>query len=79
MNCSKLAAAAMLAFSILVLMGYSVSAQQDGSERRIAAKCTAHLRKCNSHCNLVYESKRALRVCRNRCEDSFAVCKTQHG
>ena len=29
-------------------------------------QCNAELRKCNSHCNLVYESKRANRVCRNR-------------
>jgi hypothetical protein len=41
------------------------------------AKCNAELRKCNSHCNLVYESKRATRVCRDRCKDSFYGCKVR--
>jgi hypothetical protein len=42
-----------------------------------SAKCNAELRMCNSHCQLVYESKRANRVCRNRCKDDFYVCKVQ--
>jgi hypothetical protein len=42
-----------------------------------AAKCNAELRKCNSHCNLVYESKRANRVCRDRCKDTFYGCKAR--
>jgi hypothetical protein len=41
------------------------------------AKCNAELRKCNSHCNLGYESKRALRVCRDRCKDTFYACKAR--
>jgi hypothetical protein len=41
------------------------------------ANCNAELRKCNSHCNLVYESKRANRVCRDRCKDSFYKCKAR--
>ena len=41
------------------------------------AKCNAELRKCNSHCNLVYESGRASRACRNRCKDNFYVCKAR--
>jgi hypothetical protein len=41
------------------------------------AKCNAELRKCNSHCNLVYESKRATRVCRDRCKDTFYGCKAR--
>jgi hypothetical protein len=41
------------------------------------AKCNAQLRKCNSHCNLVYESKRATRVCRDRCKDTFYGCKAR--
>jgi hypothetical protein len=40
-------------------------------------QCNAELRKCNSHCNLVYESKRANRVCRDRCKDKFYVCKAR--
>jgi len=41
------------------------------------AKCNAELRKCNSHCNLVYESARANRSCRKRCKDNFYVCKAR--
>jgi hypothetical protein len=41
------------------------------------AKCNAELRKCNSHCNLVYESGRASRTCSNRCKDKFYVCKAR--
>jgi hypothetical protein len=41
------------------------------------AKCNAELRKCNRHCNLVYESKRANRVCRDRCKDTFYGCKAR--
>jgi hypothetical protein len=40
-------------------------------------QCNAELKKCNSHCNLVYESKRANRTCRDRCKDSFYVCKAR--
>ena len=40
-------------------------------------QCNAELRKCNSHCNLVYESKRSNRVCRDRCKDKFYVCKAR--
>jgi hypothetical protein len=42
-----------------------------------SAQCNAELRKCNSHCNLVYESKRSNRVCRDRCKDKFYVCKAR--
>jgi len=41
------------------------------------AKCNAELRKCNSHCHLVYESGRANRVCRDRCKDNFYACKAR--
>ena len=44
-----------------------------------SAKCNAELRMCNSHCQLVYESKRANRVCRNRCKDDFYICKARPG
>ena len=40
-------------------------------------QCNAELRKCNSHCNLVYESKRSNRVCRDRCKDKLYVCKAR--
>jgi hypothetical protein len=40
-------------------------------------QCNAELRKCNSHCNLVYESKRSNRVCRDRCKDKFYACKAR--
>jgi hypothetical protein len=49
-----------------------------GSAGRTATpQCNAELRKCNSHCNLVYESKRSNRVCRDRCKDKFYVCKAR--
>jgi len=70
-------ASALLAFLTLLATDYAVHAQTADSENRLAAKCRAQLRKCDSHCTLVYESKRAIRVCRNRCEDSYFVCKTQ--
>lgn len=52
-------------------------AATDFSARAAPAKCNAELRKCNSHCNLVYESGRASRTCRNRCKDNFYVCKAR--
>jgi len=61
--------AAMLALLFLVATEYPGFAAP--------AKCNAQLRKCNSHCNLVYESKRAIRVCRDRCKDTFYGCKAQ--
>jgi hypothetical protein len=74
----RMAAAAMLAFSALLATEHPGNAAQNvASERQMVAKCRAQLRKCNSHCNLVYESKRANRVCRDRCEDSHYVCKAQ--
>jgi hypothetical protein len=75
---SQVAAVAMLAFAALLAAEYSGhAAQVSDSERQLAARCKAQLRKCTSHCNLVYESKRANRVCRNRCEDDYFVCKAQ--
>jgi hypothetical protein len=74
----RVAITALLGFSVLLAMEHpGHAAQSDSPERRLAAKCTAQLRKCNSHCNLVYESKRARRVCRDRCDDAFYVCKAQ--
>ena len=74
----RMAVAVMLAFFSLLATEYTGNAQQTSdSERPLAAKCTAQLRKCNSHCNLVYESKRAIRVCRARCEDNYFVCKAK--
>jgi hypothetical protein len=67
----QMAATAFLAFSLLAVTGHSALAAP--------AKCNAELRKCNSHCNLVYESGRAVRTCRNRCKDNFYVCKARPG
>ena len=39
------------------------------------AQCNVELRKCSSRCNLIYESARANRACRDRCKDRFYVCK----
>ena len=65
----RIAAAAILVFSFVVVMGHPGLAAP--------AKCNAELRKCNSHCSLVYESSRANRTCRNRCKDNFYVCKAR--
>jgi hypothetical protein len=62
-----MAAAAILALSLLAVAGHPALAA--------TPKCNAELRKCNSHCNLVYESSRANRACRKRCKDNFYVCK----
>lgn len=64
-----MAAAVILALSFLVVTADTALAA--------APKCNAELRKCNSHCNLVYESSRANRTCRNRCKDDFYVCKAR--
>lgn len=75
---SRRAAAVILVLSALLALETPVhAAQNDDSERRIVAKCRVQLRKCNSHCNLVYESKQANRVCRDRCKDTQYVCKAQ--
>lgn len=65
----RMMAAAILALSFLAVTGHPGLATP--------AKCNAELRKCNSHCNLVYESSRANRTCRNRCKDNFYVCKAR--
>jgi len=64
-----MAAAAILALSVLAVTGHS------GLGRYSEMQCG--LRKCNSHCNLVYESGRANRTCRNRCKDNLYVCKAR--
>jgi hypothetical protein len=65
----RIGSSAILALSFLAVTGYSALAA--------SPKCNAELRKCDSHCNLVYESKRARRVCRDRCKDNFYVCKAR--
>ena len=64
-------ATVMLALSILAVTAHPGLAA--------SAKCNLELRKCNSHCRLVYESKQANRVCRNRCKDNFYFCKVHPG
>lgn len=62
------------AIAIFVLSGLAGTSHPGWAA---SAKCNAELRQCNSHCRLVYESKRADRVCRNRCKDDFYVCKAR--
>ena len=72
----RIAIVAMLAFSILPATG--MAAPNDSSaDRRLFAKCKAQLRKCNSHCNLVYERGLANRTCRDRCKDTLYVCEAK--
>ena len=65
----RITATAILVFSFMAVSGFPLLAAP--------TKCNAELRKCTSHCNLVYESKRANRTCRNRCKDNFYVCKAR--
>lgn len=66
---SSMSAVGLFAASFLFLVA------TDSAGLAAPARCNAELRKCSSHCNLVYESKRANRVCRDRCKDKFYVCK----
>ena len=64
-----------IGFACSLALLFVVAAQSAGLAA--SAQCNAELRKCNSHCNLVYESKRSNRVCRDRCKDKFYVCKAR--
>jgi len=63
--------------SVVAILGLSFIVAAGNPAFAVPAKCNAELRKCSSHCNLVYESKRALRVCRDRCKDTFYICKAR--
>jgi hypothetical protein len=65
----------MLTFSSFLTT--EVAAQNDFSDRRSVAKCNAQFRKCNSHCNLVYERGPGHRACRGRCKDALYTCKAK--
>ena len=65
----RIAATAAVVFFLVTAIDFSALAAP--------AKCNAELRKCNSHCNLVYESGRANRTCRNRCKDNLYACKAR--
>src|SRR5262249_24560338 len=62
----------MAVIAVLVLLSSEVAAQSN-----LVAKCNAQFRKCNSHCNLVYERGSAHRACRDRCKDTLYVCKAK--
>ncbi len=64
-----------IVFASLLALSFVIATESAG--RAASPQCNAELRKCNSHCNLVYESKRANRVCRDRCKDNFYVCKAR--
>jgi hypothetical protein len=64
-----------IGFASLVALLFVVATESTGFAA--SPQCNAELRKCNSHCNLVYESKRANRVCRDRCKGKFYVCKAR--
>ena len=65
----RIAATAIFAFCLMTVTGFPALAAP--------AKCNVELRKCNSHCNLVCESKQSNQTCRNRCKDNFYVCKAR--
>jgi hypothetical protein len=60
-----------------VILALAIATVTVHSGLAASAKCNAELRMCNSHCRLVYESKRSNRVCRDRCKDEFYLCKVQ--
>jgi hypothetical protein len=41
------------------------------------APCGVQLRRCMSRCDRVYESHRAIRTCRHRCEDDGFKCESR--
>jgi hypothetical protein len=67
----------MVVVAALALLSTEVKAQTYISDRSLIAKCNAQFRKCNSHCNLVYERGPAHRSCRDRCKDTLYVCKAK--
>jgi len=69
MTLSKTGFVSLIALSLVIATG--------SAGRTATPQCNAELRNCNSHCNLVYESKRSNRVCRERCKDKFYVCKAR--
>ena len=64
-----------IVFASLLALLFVIATESAGLAA--SPQCNAELRKCKSHCNLVYESKRANRVCRDRCKDKFYVCKAR--
>lgn len=64
----------MIALTVVVLSSVMATSHRGFAA---SAQCNLELRKCTSHCNLVYESKRANRTCRNRCVDSLYACRAR--
>jgi len=69
MTRARIAVPGIILFFLVTAIGFPAPAAP--------AKCNAELRKCTSHCNLVYESSRANRTCRTRCKDNFYACKAR--
>jgi hypothetical protein len=73
----KMLAAAMLAFSALLATEYPGRAQGLGSGNPMVAACDAQFRRCTNRCDRVYESHRAIRACRHRCEADISECESR--
>jgi hypothetical protein len=77
MGQTRIIAAVALRLSALLAMEYpGYAAQVLGSENPAIAACTAHFRRCVNRCDRVYESVRAIRTCRYRCDDDHLRCET---
>jgi hypothetical protein len=71
-------ATAMLAASALLATEYPGRAAQGlGSGNPMVAACDAQFRRCTNRCDRVYESHRAIRTCRHRCQDDISECESR--
>jgi hypothetical protein len=73
----QMLAIATLAFSALLATAYPGHAQGLGSGNPHDAACDAQFRRCTNRCDRVYESNRAIRACRNHCEDGISECESR--
>jgi hypothetical protein len=74
----QMVAAATLTFlALLATECPGRAAQGLGSGNPTDATCTAQFRRCVSRCGRVYESHRATRACRSRCDDDISLCESR--
>jgi hypothetical protein len=70
-------AAVVLMTSRLLATEYPANAAQNvASGNSKVAACTVDFRRCMNRCERVYESLRAIRTCRDRCDDQHLGCES---